>query len=63
MRMSFLKFYLILTGLGILIDILVIILCNSNASNEQILICLIVAVLFLVIGLTGSIRKIIENLE
>ncbi len=63
MKMSFLKFYLILTGLGILLDIVVVILCNIDAPTEQILFFFIIAVLCLFIGLINSIRKIVENLK
>jgi len=56
--MTLLKFYLILTVLGILIDILVIILSNNQASTEQVTVCLIIAILLLIIGIRGLVVKI-----
>ncbi|HSX10046.1 MAG TPA: hypothetical protein VLF93_07875 [Candidatus Saccharimonadales bacterium] len=44
--------------LGILIDILGLILSNNQASTEQIAICLITAILFLIVGIRGLINKI-----
>ena len=61
--MSLLKFYLILTVLGILIDILGLILSKNQASTEQIAFCLIAAVLFLIIGIRGLIGKIKAYIE
>ena len=61
--MSLLKFYLILTVLGILIDILGLILCNNHGTTEQIACCLIIAVLFLIIGIRGLIGKIKAYVE
>lgn len=55
--MSFLKFYVILIVLGILIDILGLILWNNQAIAEQIIICLVIAILFLIIGIRGLIGK------
>ena len=56
--MSLLKFYLILTVLGILIDILGLILSNNQAAAEPIAFCLITAILFLIIGIRGLIGKV-----
>ena len=61
--MSLLKFYLILTVLGILIDILGLILSNNQASIEPVAFCLITAVLFLIIGIRGLIGKIKAYIE
>lgn len=48
-----LKIYLILTVLGILIDILGLILSNNPAATEQVAFCFITSVLFLIIGIRG----------
>jgi len=55
--MSFLKFYVILTVLGILIDILGIILSNNQASAEQLAVCFITSILCLIIGIRGLVGK------
>jgi len=62
-RMSLLKFYIILTVLGILIDILGLILSNNQASTEEVAFCLIAAILFLIIGIRGLIGKIKSYIE
>jgi len=62
-RMSLLKFYIILTVLGILIDILGLILSNNQASTEEVAFCLIIAILFLIIGIRGLIGKIKSYIE
>ena len=61
--MSLLKFYIILTVLGILIDILGLILSNNQASTEEVAFCLIAAILFLIIGIRGLIGKIKSYIE
>jgi len=61
--MSLLKFYIILTVLGILIDILGLILSNNQASTEEVAFCLIIAILFLIIGIRGLIGKIKSYIE
>ena len=61
--MSFLKFYIILIVLGILIDILGLILSNNQASTEEVAFCLIAAILFLIIGIRGLIGKIKSYIE
>lgn len=58
--MSFLKLYIILTALGVLIDILGLILSNNQATVEQLALCLITSVIFLIIGIRGLIGKVKE---
>jgi hypothetical protein len=54
--MSFLKFYLILTVLGILIDVLGLILSSNPDATEQVIFCFITSVLLLIIGIRGLVN-------
>lgn len=63
MRMSLLKFYFVLTVLGILIDILGLILSSNQASTEQVAFCFIIAVLCLIIGVRGLVLKVKSYVE
>jgi hypothetical protein len=49
--------YLILIVLGALMDFLGIILSNYQATPEQLAICFITSILFLIIGIRGLIGK------
>lgn len=55
--MDLFVFYLILTGLGALIDFLGIFLIIYHAPAEQLAICLIISILFFIIGIGGLIKK------
>jgi len=55
--MDLFVFYLILIGLGGLIDLLGIFLIAFQATNEQLAICFITSILFLIIGIRGLIGK------
>jgi len=49
--------YLILTALGVLIDFLGIFLIIYQATTEQLAVCFITSILFLIIGIRGLIGK------
>ena len=49
--------YLILIGLGVLTDFVGIFLIIYHATNEQLAICFITSILFLIIGIRGLIGK------
>lgn len=56
--MSFFRFYIILTLLGVFIDILGLILSYNQAPTELLAICFITSVLFLIIGIRGIAGKL-----
>ena len=55
--MNLLNFYIILTILGILLDILVIVLANNQGTTEQMAFSFILSILFLFIGIRGIANK------
>ncbi len=55
--MNLLNFYVILTVLGILLDIFVLVLANNQATTEILAFCLIIGILCLIIGIRGIAGK------
>ncbi len=55
--MTLLNVYVILTVLGILLNILVLILGNNQGTTEQMAFCFVTGILFLIIGIRGIVVK------
>lgn len=55
--MNLLRFYIILTIIGALLDVLVLILSNNQGTAEQMAVCFVASILFLIIGIRGIANK------